>query len=223
MAHLTPHDPIGDAKAELEVLEMHDNQHISKYLVKFNKLSTLIEWNPPALHRRFYKGLPTRIKNEIAQVGKPNTLQGLCTLAQSIDTHYWEYKMEQNQESSSTLKSTHQDKKTPNSNFSQQQSHKQSNPSSSKPHNSTSSSSNLPKPPPAKSSSAPSLSNKLGKDSKLTQEEQQHHFNNKLCLFCSGPGHTAKDCKKPNSQAAKACAASTKSKDKSQSSNTKKS
>jgi hypothetical protein len=132
-----PHDPIGDTEAELEVLEMCDNQHISKYLIEFNKLSTLVEWNPLALHRRFYKGLLTHIKNEIAQVGKPDTLQGLHTLAQSIDTCYWEYKMEQNWEPSSASKSTHQDKKNPNPNSSQWHSHKQpNNPSSLKPHSS---------------------------------------------------------------------------------------
>ena len=179
-----PHDPVGDAEAELEALEMRDNQRISKYLVEFNKLSSLVEWNSAALRRRFYKGLPTRIKNEIARVGKPDTLQGLRTLAQSIDARYWEYKSEQNRESSS--KPVHQEKKTPVPQTSQQHSH--NTPSSSKPPNTASSSSNVPK-PPAKPATSP-LTDKLGKDGKLTQEEQQCRFDNRLCLFCGGPSHT---------------------------------
>jgi hypothetical protein len=160
-----PHDPVGDAEAELEILEMRDNQRISKYLVEFNKLSSLVEWNSAALRRRFYKGLPTRIKNEITRVGKPDTLQGLRTLAQSTDARYWEYKSEQNQESSS--KPVHQEKKTLAPQTSQQHSH--NTPSPSKPPNPTSSSSNPPK-PPNKPPTSP-LTDKLGKDGKLTQEE----------------------------------------------------
>jgi hypothetical protein len=147
-------------------------------------------------------------------------LQGLHTLAQSIDAHYWEYKTEQNCESASASRSAHQDKKPLPQNTSQQQAH-HNPPSSSKPQNSSSSSSN-PLKPLTKTPTTP-LADKLGSDGKLTQEERQHHFDNKLCLFCGGPGHTTKDCKKPNSQAAKAHAASAKSEDKSKSSNTKKS
>jgi hypothetical protein len=147
-------------------------------------------------------------------------LQGLRSLAQSIDARYWEYKTEQNRENSSVSKSNHQDKKPSTQNTSQQHAHH--NPSSSsKPQNSPSSSANPPK-TPTKTPTNP-LSDKLGQDGKLTQEERQRRFDNKLCLFCGGPGHTAKDCKKPNSQAAKARAASAKSEDKSQSSNAKKS
>jgi Zinc knuckle len=45
-------------------------------------------------------------------------------------------------------------------------------------------------------SDKPDLSNKLGKDGKLTPEERQRRFANNLCLFCGGPGHTASDCPK---------------------------
>ena len=60
-----------------------------------------------------------------------------------------------------------------------------------------------------------SISDKLGKDGKLTQQEQQRCFNNNLCMFCSGTGHTAKDCPKSTSSAAKAkaCAAQAKEKE----------
>jgi hypothetical protein len=35
----------------------------------------------------------------------------------------------------------------------------------------------------------PDLMEKLGKDSKLTQQERQHHQDNNLCLFCGQAGH----------------------------------
>src|SRR6202040_203279 len=50
----------------------------------------------------------------------------------------------------------------------------------------------------------PDLSNKLSKDGKLTQAECTHPFNNNLCLFCGGVGHTAKECPKSSSSVTKA-------------------
>ncbi|KIK71859.1 hypothetical protein PAXRUDRAFT_22729, partial [Paxillus rubicundulus Ve08.2h10] len=53
----------------------------------------------------------------------------------------------------------------------------------------------------------PDLSQKLGKDGKLTSEECKRCFDLKLCMFCGGSGHMAKDCRKSTSKAAKAHAA----------------
>lgn len=55
---------------------------------------------------------------------------------------------------------------------------------------------------------AKSEPSKLGNNGKLTQEERQRCIDNKLCLFCGGPGHMAKDCPFPKFSAlqAKACA-----------------
>ena len=38
-----PHNPEGEAKANLENLKMHDNQHIVKYLVDFNHLAAYVQ------------------------------------------------------------------------------------------------------------------------------------------------------------------------------------
>ena len=48
------------------------------------------------------------------------------------------------------------------------------------------------------------LSDKLGKDGKLTAAERSRRFANNLCLFCGGLGHTAKECPKSSSSATKA-------------------
>ncbi|KIK80540.1 hypothetical protein PAXRUDRAFT_15732 [Paxillus rubicundulus Ve08.2h10] len=68
-----PDDPIGDAEQQLDHLSMKDGQHINKYIVEFNHLAT---------------------QDEISQVGKPQTLGELRTLAQTIDSRYWEHKSE---------------------------------------------------------------------------------------------------------------------------------
>ena len=47
---------------------------------------------------------------------------------------------------------------------------------------------------------------KLGKDGKLTPEEKKRRWENHLCLFCGGAGHTVETCPK-KAAAAKARAA----------------
>ena len=89
-----PHNPEGDAEADLKNLKMHDNQCIVKYLVNFNCLAAHVQWGDTTLHRQMYCRLPSCIKDKIAHVGKPNTLHELCSLAQSIDFHYWEHRSE---------------------------------------------------------------------------------------------------------------------------------
>ena len=81
-----PHDPEGEAEANLENLKMRDNQRIVKYLVNFNHLAACVQWGDAALRRQMYRGLPSRIKDEIARVGKPDTLHELRSLTQSIDS-----------------------------------------------------------------------------------------------------------------------------------------
>ena len=85
------HDPIGDAEHQLNSLWMKDTQRIIRYIVEFNRLvSQLKGYGDTTLHHKFYTGLPDRIKDEICRIGKPRQLEDLRSLAQSIDTRYWE-------------------------------------------------------------------------------------------------------------------------------------
>ena len=43
-----PHDPKGEAQADLKNLKMRDNQHIVKYLVDFNFLAACVQWGNAA-------------------------------------------------------------------------------------------------------------------------------------------------------------------------------
>ena len=44
-----PHDPKGEAEANLENLKMRDNQCIVKYLVDFNLLAAHVQWGDATL------------------------------------------------------------------------------------------------------------------------------------------------------------------------------
>jgi hypothetical protein len=88
---------------QLKQLNMHKGQHINKYVVEFQRLASQVcGWGDGALHHQFYNGLPARIKDEISHMGKPTTLSEFKTLAQTIDTRYWECKGEISRETKSS-------------------------------------------------------------------------------------------------------------------------
>jgi hypothetical protein len=198
-----PHDPVGEAESELERLQMKETHHIMKYNVDFTRISSQLYWGEPALRHRYYRGLPARIKDEISRIGKPVRLAELRTLAQNIDARYWERRAEISREAPPTknpgsTKPTSDAQDKPSSSSS---SHKSQG---KKPENSDRSSQRS---APNRSSQAlpatrnPELQGKLGKDGKLTAEERQRRFDNKLCMFCGGTGHMARDCTKRNAKA----------------------
>ena len=131
------------------------------------------------------------------------------TLVHAIDSHHWE---RLHKKSCSDKLAPKQDNK------SQQKSERKPETSSSNstkqnPPTSTSSNNNK----LAKlSTSRTSISDKLGKDSKISAEEHQRCFDNNLCLYCGGTGHKTTDCKKAatSTSKAKACAAAVKEKEK---------
>ncbi|KAG6325779.1 hypothetical protein ID866_13310, partial [Astraeus odoratus] len=66
-----PHDPVSDAEHQLDNLSMKDGSQINKYIIEFNCLATQVHgYGEGALRHMFYNGLPDRIKDEIARVGK---------------------------------------------------------------------------------------------------------------------------------------------------------
>ncbi|KAG6327115.1 hypothetical protein ID866_11974, partial [Astraeus odoratus] len=131
-----PHDPVSNAKHQLDNLSMKDGSRINKYIVKFNCLATQVRgYGEGALRHMFYNGLPDHIKDEIA-----------C----GINMCYWEHKSE----------IAHQAKTNPQSSSSKQSSSggsssKQPNPSSG---TSSSSSAGKGKNPQRPSSSTPKSS-----------------------------------------------------------------
>ena len=191
--NVRPHDLVRDVEHWLDHLSMKDGQCISKYVIKFNRITSQVwGYGEGALWHHFYNGLPNCIKDEISWVRKPMTLYKLHTLIQAIDACYWERKSEVNcQAKPSNNPSTMSSNKPTASSFSGNNSgsSKDSNESKGKSTSTSTSKSNI-------------LS-KLGKDGKLTAEEWKCRFDNKLCIFCGNAGHMAKNCPKSSLRASK--------------------
>ena len=132
-------------------------------------------------------------RTEVLHGSKPNTLATLCLKAQDADNIYWMQEEEnhiESKNSGNTLALNKKDSnKKPNS-----QSPPKSSPNTSS--TSTSKPSGLSKDKPKNS-----ISDKLGKNGKLTGDERDHCMKEGLCLYFSEKGHVAHDC--PTSAAAK--------------------
>jgi len=194
-----PHDPIADAEHQLEHLQMKDAHRVTRYIVDFNRFASQVQdYGDGALRRLFYSSLPDRLKDEIARVGKPLTLHGLRALCQEIDARYWECKDEisHTTKSQPTSSPTKPSNSGGNSSNSGQEKSKTGNSSSSANSGSSKATSNQ-----SSSGSRLDLTNKLGKDRKLTADERKRHLDNNLCMFCGGTGHFADNCPKKTKKA----------------------
>jgi len=179
-----PHDPIADAEHQLKHLRMKDAHRVTRYIVDFNRLTSQVQdYRDGALCCLFYSGLPDHLKDEIAQVGKPLTLHGLRA---SHTT--------KSQPTSSTTKSSNSGGNSSNSG--QEKSKTGNSPSSANSSGSSKATSNQ-----SSSGSRPDLTNKLGKDGKLTADERKRHLENNLCMFCRGTSHFADNCPKKTKKA----------------------
>jgi Zinc knuckle len=186
---------------------MRDGQKIAKYNVEFNRLAATAKWGDAPLRHAYYKGLPDRIKDSLVHVEKPKNLQALRLAAQHIDVRYWERRSEKSREP--PAKSDNKNDKSNNTSDNNNKSHKsksgnKGNNSSNSGNKSSNTGSNT------GNQKKPDLSDKLGKDGKLTPEERQRRFDNNLCMFCGRSGHVAKDCPKSSSSSAKTKARSAK-------------
>jgi len=159
-----PRDPIMDTTVAIENLRYRDSGKAVKYSLEFNRHARKTGWNDTALVRQYYKGLPDRLKDEIARVGKPADLIQLQNLVQVLDQRYWERQSE-----------ISRDKRyaSPSAPAKAAPSAKSAADASAK-----------------KSSVAPHL----GPDGRLTAAERSRRFDNNLCLGCGDPAHRVPDC-----------------------------
>ena len=137
------------------------------------------------------------------------------SLTHLIDSHYWERNREKSR--SGKNKSDNQDKPNNKNQKPDDKNKASTSRTSGSNHSNSKGNKNNKSGKPASSSGNSTLfSDKLGKDSKLTLQEQQQRFDNNLCLFCRGTGHTARECPKSSSSTskAKACATQVKEKEK---------
>ena len=122
--------------------------------------------------------------------------------AQDADNIYWMQEEESRLESRSSGNNGILGKK--DSNKSSNSNNPPSKPFTNSSSNNNSSSSK-PSKGPSKDKPKNSISNKLGKNGKLTGDERDRRMKGGLCLYCGEKGHVAHDC--PKSAAAKAHAA----------------
>lgn len=221
--HFGVADVRGESAELLEGLRMKHGDKITTYNVEFMRLSAHLRWGDDVLCYRYYKGLPDRLQDAISAqpAGKPKTFILMRETALSFDNRYWERQRERSRAKAVTEAATASISKKPSSgnNNNQPNNHYTSNSSNkpankppnnnkgnnpSKPATTSSSSSFTPAKPsnPAK----PDLSDKLGKDGKLTSEERKRRLDNNLCLFCGNAGHKVNECRKKAASAAKATA-----------------
>jgi hypothetical protein len=207
-----PIDPTADAEDNIDNLKMKEGQRILKYNIEFTRLATQTGWDDSVLRHRYYSGLAERIKDVMGQLGKPSTLDAMKNLAHSIDARHWERVREKSRSGSDKTNSSNSgnnksDKKSNNNNSGSSNNSNNSNNNNktqSKGNNNNHNNNNK-NDKNDKSKSAPNpLADKLGKDGKLTQQERQRRFDNNLCMFCGGTGHTANACPKSSSSASKA-------------------
>jgi len=211
-----PQDPAADATAALEELQYEDSTKAARYTISFNQHAFRTGWNDRALSRQYYKGLPDRIKDEIARVGQPADLQALQTLTATLDQRYWDRQSEIDTDTSSahSLSPLHSPTSSENSteNFATNfATYLSDNPSENSAENfATNLSVNASENPAEKcatdapghplQASAPATSSinpiadLLGPDGKLKPEERQRRLDNGLCLRCGKPGHMVSDC-----------------------------
>ncbi|KAG6329907.1 hypothetical protein ID866_9183 [Astraeus odoratus] len=87
LAHATWHDE--DSSASSGKTRMKDGQHMNKYVMEFNRLTSQVHgYGDGALHHYFYSSLPDHVKDKICQVGKLQALEDLQHLTQEINMHY---------------------------------------------------------------------------------------------------------------------------------------
>jgi hypothetical protein len=72
-----PYDQVADAEVELKNLVMKDNHKATRFFIEFYRLSSMLQYNDSALHRRAYLALPKRIKDEMVHFDKPQSLNNL--------------------------------------------------------------------------------------------------------------------------------------------------
>ena len=207
-----PIDPTGDAESGIDHLKMQDNQHIVKYNVEFNKFAIRTGWDEGVLRHRYYTGLAERIKDVMGQQGKPKTLDEMKTLAHSIDSRHWERQREKSRAGKNKSDDKPDNSKPDKGKKSDDKEKNQSSGNSN--NNNNKKDKNKSGKPASSSGSTNPLADKLGKDGKLTQQERQRRFDNNLCMFCGGVGHTAANCTKASSSAAKAKARAAQAKEK---------
>ena len=205
--HFRLSDPVGDTANLINNLRMKPGDKIATYNVEFMWYAAQLNWGDSVLCHCFYQGLPNCLQDLIAnrEQGKPNSFQAMYQLAITFDNRYWERNCKRdrfwNTEKDAADSHNRRQGKTTQYAASSQNS-VPSRPQSSTAPPQTALSRNSQKPPRASSiAKSPSLftprvdlSNKLGRDGKLNDNERKRRIDNNLCLYCRSKDHKVDGC-----------------------------
>jgi hypothetical protein len=217
-----PHDPFGDTRIALETLTMKPGDRLATYQLEFNTHAVMTGYNEAALYRAYYRGLPSRLKDILAQSPTPTSLAGLKALASQLDQRYHRRMGEKAAEraaanpppggkSSGDLAGSSSAGGGSGGGGGKSKGkgkgRGQSNPlpksnalTNSSPAGNAAQASG--------SKTAKPYASKLDSSGKLKAEERDRRIKNNLCMFCGGAGHKTVDCKKrPGNAQGKAVAA----------------
>ena len=200
------YDAQGEAESCLGNIQMHTNEQVRKYNIRFNTLAALTNWNESALKWAYKNGLVDRIKDELARIPEPATLAEFRQEVLRIDDRHWKREFEKRRASGKSGNSGNKDKgnqgkkgQSSQSNSGQQKTNNQQSStsnmaSSSLSNNRNTSGNNSGNQKPGKSNNNCGSFSHLGPDGKLTQAEKERRKKNKLCMFCGGSGHNFDNC-----------------------------
>jgi hypothetical protein len=170
---------------QLTALVMKDTDRVNRHIVRFDTLSTQLEWNEAALRSRFELSLNTRLKDDLGRMD-PSVMRSLSSMKErvlALDRRYWERQDEIRREKGKP-------ERTPDNTQGPKK------PQSSSPPSSSSSSRPPNKPAPSSSAFSSSTTPKPTTDAsgRITAEERKRRMDNKLCLYCGKEGHGVKNC-----------------------------
>jgi hypothetical protein len=185
-------DYVRTIERQLTSLQMKDSDRVNRHIVRFDTLSSQLQWNEASLRSRFELSLNGRLKDDLGRMD-PAIMRSLPLMKErllALDRRYWERQEEIKREKG----------KSGNS---------EGGSAPKKPANNQSSSSSSPRPPnkPAASSSSSSAPRSSTDSSgRITQEERKRRLDNKLCLYCGEKGHEVKTCPVSEAKAKKRAA-----------------
>ena len=173
-------DPDEVATAERNIRKLRQRGSASSYFAEFRRISAVLNWNDSALASQAYTGLRENVKDELARVGRPNSLEDLILIATRIDNRLHERAIERNTYSTDTARPSTFEPSRPQTTTTTTT----TSPSTrtiatiKKEHVTTTDAS---RPPPR---------------GPLTQAEKDHRRQHDLCLYCGSPDHKLADCPK---------------------------
>jgi hypothetical protein len=215
--HLSFGDPdtVEAAVTRLRALKMKETHRAAVYRVHFDELASETDWDSRALYSQYYQGLAERIKDVLATVTKPTSLQDLKELSITIDNRYWARENEKkgyrpkttsdtttsNSSSSRSSAPTISGSTPTSSNRQQPFNNRASSTAPSTTSNQTRQSNTTSRPSGTnntnntnRSTPRPNLDNKLDENGRLLPSERQRRIDNGLCLYCGKKGHMASEC-----------------------------